>query len=82
MLEDYNSGNDEIDSVAQGVCAGILSFLDTLEEPVSEVTIDGEVDFYDWYLLDYNVEQWMDAVDKLGLTYGDKLEITIKKKED
>lgn len=48
----------------------------------TEVTIDGEVSFYDWYLLDYNVEQWMDAVDKLGLTYGDKLEITIKKKED
>lgn len=47
----------------------------------TEATIDGEVSFYDWYLLDYDVEQWMDAVDKLGLTYGDKLEITIKKKE-
>ena len=36
MKEDYNSGDEEIDYVAQGVCAGILSFLDTLEEPVSE----------------------------------------------
>ena len=36
LKEDYNSGDEEIDSVAQGVCAGILSFLDTLEEPVSE----------------------------------------------
>lgn len=30
MTRDYNSGNEEIDSVAQGVCAGILVFLDTL----------------------------------------------------
>ena len=37
MLEDYNSINDEQDVIAQGVCAGILHFIDSLqEEPVSE----------------------------------------------
>ena len=46
-----------------------------------EVTIDGNVDFYDWFFLNYDEEQWMDAVNKLGLKYGEKLEITIKKKE-
>ena len=47
---------------------------------MNEVTIDGNVEFYDWFLLNYDTEQWMDAVDKLGLQYGDKLEITIRKK--
>ena len=47
---------------------------------MNEVTIDGNVEFYDWFLLNYDTEQWMDAVDELGLQYGDKLEITIRKK--
>ena len=47
---------------------------------MNEVTIDGNVEFYDWFLLNYDTEQWMDAVDKLGLHYGDKLEITFRKK--
>ena len=51
-----------------------------LSDNQEEVTIDGNVEFYDWFLLNYDTEQWMDAVDKLGLQYGDKLEITIRKK--
>ena len=49
---------------------------------MKEVTIDGNVEFYDWFLLNYDTEQWMDAVDELGLQYGDKLEITIRKKKE
>lgn len=44
-----------------------------------EATIDGKVEFYDYFLLDYDVGQWIDAVYDLDLKYGDKLEITIKK---
>lgn len=36
MFEDYNGPNSEQNETAQGVCAGLLSFLDTLpdEQPV------------------------------------------------
>lgn len=44
LKEDYNFGDEEIDSVAQGVCAGILSFLDTLQGP--EVDLDEAADAY------------------------------------
>ena len=43
MLEDYNSGDNEIDEVAQGVCAGILSFIESLEKE-QDVDLDDEID--------------------------------------
>lgn len=37
MLEDYNSSDTLNDEIAQGVCAGILTFINSLsQEPVSE----------------------------------------------
>lgn len=38
LLEDYNSGDTEIDEVAQGVCAALLYFIDSLpkETPTPE----------------------------------------------
>ena len=32
MFHDYNSGDEEMDAVAQGVCAGILSYINPLLE--------------------------------------------------
>ena len=42
--------------------------------------IDGNVYFYDMLLMNYNAEQWLDAVENLGIKDGDKLEIVIRKK--
>jgi hypothetical protein len=37
MLEDYNSSDAQKDEIAQGVCAGILTFINSLQaEPMSE----------------------------------------------
>jgi len=47
-----------------------------------QVTIDGKVDWYDYFLLDYDTEQWIDACHSLNLKYGDKLKITISKTEN
>ena len=46
-----------------------------------KVTIDGKVDWYDYFLLGYNIEQWIDACYSLNLKVGDKLKITISKDE-
>jgi len=46
-----------------------------------KVTIDGKVDWYDYFFLDYDTEQWMDAVHSLNLKYGDKILITLEKKK-
>ena len=32
MLEDYNSGDSEIDSIAQGVCASLIEWIDLLKK--------------------------------------------------
>lgn len=44
-----------------------------------QVTFDGEISWYDFYLLDYNEEQFWDAVNALKLKVGDKIKITISK---
>ena len=32
MLEDYNSGDSEIDSIAQSVCASLIEWIDLLKK--------------------------------------------------
>lgn len=44
-------------------------------------TIDAKIDWYDSYFLDYDADQFFDAVHALKLEVGDKIKITISKTE-
>ena len=44
MLEDYNTGDKELDAVAQGVCASMLYFIDSLQEEQQEVDLEKEIE--------------------------------------
>lgn len=46
MMEDYYSGDTDIDEAAQGVCAGILVYLDTLVVDAPE-DLDEVADMYE-----------------------------------
>lgn len=48
-----------------------------LEKP----TIDAKIDWYDSYFLDYNEEQFFNAMHALKLKVGDKIRIVIEKVE-
>ena len=62
ILEDYNTGDVEMDEVAQGVLASLKYFLETLE--VKEVNIADMADEY-YYALREEAANWMD-VDTMG----------------
>ena len=64
-----------------GLYAGTCSRTKETTIMSKQVTIDGEIKWYDYFLLDYDVYQFMDAVDDLKLNVGDKIKITISKAE-
>lgn len=46
-----------------------------------QITIDAKIDWYDGYFLDYDGEQFFNAVHALKLNVGDKIKVTISKAE-
>lgn len=46
IYEDYNSGDSELDEVAQGVCASLLTFIDSLQQEHPEVDLEKIVKSY------------------------------------
>ena len=45
IYEDYNSGDSELDEVAQGVCASLLTFIDFLQQEQPEVDLQKEIEW-------------------------------------
>lgn len=43
MLEDYNSGDEEKDAIAQGVCAGMITYIDSMQEEPTGKDLEEEI---------------------------------------
>lgn len=46
-----------------------------------EHVMKGKIEWYDHYLLDYDEDDFIDAINELNLNVGDDIEIVIRKKD-
>ena len=78
---EYRVWNGTLTQERTGATAKVGTRTSKITTMPEQITIDAKIDWYDGYFLDYDGEQFFDAVHALKLNVGDKIKVIISKAE-